>query len=178
MIEVFLGLFSGIVFGFIIQRIGATNPDKMARAHLMLEPAIPQFMLLAIVFSAAGLLGLQAKGIDNTVILPTSLIATGLAAAIFGIGWGIAGYCPGTCWAAVGEGRMDAVYAFLGGLLGTAVFAHFHEWIIPLLYSPTNIGQLTLTDITGSRYFAILILLFLFLGGAWTIGKYWGHDKN
>ena len=48
MADIWLGLFSGIAFGFVIQRVGATNADKMARAHLMLEPGIPQFMLLAV----------------------------------------------------------------------------------------------------------------------------------
>jgi uncharacterized protein len=50
MTEIWLGLFSGIAFGFIIQRIGATNADRMARAHLMIEPEIPQFMLLVVAF--------------------------------------------------------------------------------------------------------------------------------
>lgn len=174
----FLVFFQVFFFGFIIQRIGATNPHKMAKAHLMKDPAIPQFMLLAIVFSAIGLFGLQATGIDKTVILPTSLVATSLAAIIFGMGWGLAGYCPGTCWAAMGEGRMDAVFAFFGGLLGTAIFAHFHEWIIPRLYMPTNIGRLTLADIAGNKYIGLIILLILFIGGVWTINKYWGHEKN
>ena len=174
MTQVLLGLFSGIAFGFVIQRIGATDANRMARAHLMLDGDIPQFMLLTVGLSALGLYGLGLAGVGRTVILPTSLVATGLAAVIFGIGWGLAGYCPGTAWAAVGEGRMDAVFALLGGFAGTLVFAHLHEVLIPLLYLPTNIGQITLADWLGSRPLAVWVLAVGFGLAAWGVGRIWG----
>lgn len=176
--QILLGLFSGIAFGFVIQRVGATNAHKMARAHLMLEGDIPRFMLMAVVLSAVGLFGLQAAGIDNTRILPTSLVATGLAAVIFGIGWGLCGYCPGTTWAAVGEGRMDAVFALLGGLAGTALFAQFHEVLIPLLYGPTNIGQISLGDWFGGDLRGLAALVVLFSICIWMIGRLWGRQSR
>ncbi|MEJ5365031.1 MAG: DUF6691 family protein [Desulfosoma sp.] len=178
MTQVLLGLFSGLAFGFVIQRMGATDPDKMARAHLMMEPQIPQFMMLAVAFSALGLAGLQAVGVGRTVILPTSLVATGTAAVLFGIGWGLCGYCPGTCWAAAGEGRLDAVFALLGGLAGTAVFAHFHERIIPALYLPTNKGPLALTDWMGNRFAAAGLLAAAFAAAAWIIGRVWKAESD
>jgi len=173
--NIWLGLFSGVAFGFIIQRVGATNPNKMARAHLMVDSEIPRFMILAVALSALGLLGLQATGAPRTVILPTSLLATGVAAVIFGIGWGLTGYCPGTCWAAAGEGRMDAVFTLLGGLAGTAAFAQFHEVLIPALYLPTSIGPVTLADWLGSRALAAWVLAIGFALCAWAVGKLWGR---
>lgn len=175
---VLLGLLSGIAFGFVIQRIGATNANKMAKAHLMLEGDIPQFMLAAVAFSALGLAGLQAVGVGRMVVLPTSLLATGLAAMIFGIGWGLAGYCPGTTWAAVGEGRMDAVFAILGGFAGTLVFAQFHETLIPLLYLPTSLGQLSLADWLGGQVTGAVVLFFSFGAFVFIIGKIWGKNAK
>jgi uncharacterized membrane protein YedE/YeeE len=173
--DVWLGLFSGIAFGFVIQRIGATDANRMARAHLMLEPDIPQFMILAVGLSALGVYALGLFDIGRTVILPTSIVATGLAAVIFGVGWGLAGYCPGTTWAAAGEGRMDAVFALLGGLAGTLVFAQLHELLIPLLYLPTNQGPITLTDWVGSKTVAVWLLAIGLGCVAWAIGKFWGR---
>jgi hypothetical protein len=173
MASIWIGLLSGIVFGFVIQRIGATNPHRMARAHLMLEPDIPMFMLLAVLFSAWGLWGLEAVGAASTMVLPVSVVATLVAAILFGVGWGLAGYCPGTCWAAVGEGRMDAVFALLGGLCGTALFAHFHEWVIPPVYESTSVGPVTLPDWLGSSLAGVLALSALFGGGAWLVGRFW-----
>lgn len=173
--SIWLGLFSGIAFGFVIQRVGATNPNKMTRAHLMMDSDIPRFMVLAVALSALGLLGLQATGEPRTVILPTSLLATGIAAIIFGIGWGLTGYCPGTCWAAAGEGRMDAIFTLLGGLAGTAAFAQFHELLIPVLYLPTSIGPVTLTDWFGNRAVGAWFLAIGFGLSIWIIGKLWGR---
>ena len=45
---------------------------------------------------------------------------------------------------------MDAIFALLGGLAGTLVFAHLHEVLIPALYMPTNLGQITLGDWFGN----------------------------
>lgn len=174
---VWLGLFSGIAFGFVIQRVGATNPDKMARAHLMIEPQIPQFMLTAVLFSALGLLGLRAFGVGTVNPLPLSIVATGLAGLLFGVGWGATGYCPGTTWAAAGEGRMDAVFALLGGLAGSAGFAHVHETLIPRLYLPSNQGPVTLYDWVTQPALAAILLVAVFGGGVVAIGKLWGRTR-
>jgi uncharacterized membrane protein YedE/YeeE len=176
--EIWLGLLSGIAFGFVIQRVGATNANKMARAHLMLEADIPKFMLMAVILSALGLLGLQAAGLGRTQILPTSLVATGIAGILFGVGWGLCGYCPGTTWAAAGEGRMDAVFALLGGLFGSALFAQLHELLIPVLYGPSNVGQVTLADWLGSKPAATLLLVVVFGICIWGIGLLWGRTKH
>ena len=112
------------------------------------------------------------------MVLPTSLVATGLAAVIFGIGWGLAGYCPGTTWAAVGEGRMDAVFALLGGLVGAALFAHLHEVLIPLLYDPTNQGQITLQTWFGSRWVSLVVLLAAFTTAYVLIGRYFRPSQS
>jgi uncharacterized membrane protein YedE/YeeE len=125
-----------------------------------------------------GLFGLQAVGVGRTLPLPTSIVATGLAAVIFGIGWGLTGYCPGTTWAAAGEGRMDAVFALLGGLAGTALFAQMHETLIPILYDPTNVGQITLTDLFGNHAAAVTVLAVGFGLCAWGIGKLWGSGER
>lgn len=171
MTDIWLGLFSGIAFGFVVQRVGATDAHRMARSHLMLDADIPQFMLLAVALSAVGLFGLQSVGVGRVVPLPTSIVATGLAAVIFGIGWGLTGYCPGTTWAAAGEGRMDAVFALLGGLAGAALFAHVHETLVPILYDPTNVGQITLTDLFGNQAVAVTMLVVVFGLCTWGVGK-------
>jgi uncharacterized membrane protein YedE/YeeE len=176
--DVWLGLISGIAFGFVIQRIGATDADRMTRAHLMLDGDIPRFMVFTVALSILGLSGLQAVGVGRTLPLPTSIVATGLAAVIFGIGWGLAGYCPGTTWAAAGEGRMDAVFALLGGLAGTALFAQLHDILIPILYNPTNVGQITLTDLFGSYAFGAGALFVVFCASVWVIGKIWGSGER
>jgi P-type Cu2+ transporter len=177
MTQIGLGLFSGIAFGFVIQRIGATDAHRMARSHLMLDADIPRFMLLAVALSAIGLFGLQAVGVGRVLPLPTSIVATGLSAVIFGIGWGLAGYCPGTTWAAVGEGRMDAVFALLGGITGAALFAQLHETLIPVLYDPTNVGQITMVDLFDNYAVGTVVVVIVLGSAIRAIGKIWGSGK-
>lgn len=176
MSAVWLGLLSGIAFGFVIQRVGATDADEMADAHLMENGRIPRFMLVTVALAALGLFGLSAVGAARTLVLPVSLVATGLGAVIFGVGWGISGYCPGTCWAAAGEGRMDAVFALLGGLVGAAVFAELHPVLIPALYLPTSLGPLTLADWLGHPA-AILTLFVVFTAASAVMGRLWRRTE-
>ena len=73
---------------------------------------------------------------------------------------------------------MDAIFALLGGLAGTAVFAQFHEVLIPALYLPTSLGPITLTDWIGSKAAAVVILFLLFGFCAWVMGKVWGYGRS
>ena len=69
---------------------------------------------------------------------------------------------------------MDAAFALLGGLAGTALFAQLHETLIPILYDPTNVGQITLTDLLGNYAVAVAVLAVGFGLCTWGIGKLWG----
>lgn len=173
MTEVWLGILSGAAFGFVIQRVGATDPEEMALGHLMQDSRIPRFMLLAVVFAAIGLFSLQAVGVGRTVILPLTIGGILVGGTLFGLGWGMAGYCPGTCWAAVGEGRMDAVFALLGGFAGTAAFAHLHAWLIPMIHAPTNLGQVTMDSLFGGRLTGLAVEVAFLLVAVWLIGRLW-----
>jgi len=42
---------------------------------------------------------------------------------LFGIGFGILGYCPGTLVGAIGQGSLDALFGGMIGLLIGAVFS-------------------------------------------------------
>ena len=76
---------------------------------------------------------------------------------------------------------MDAVFALLGGLTGTALFAQWHETLIPILYDPTNVGQITLTDLFGNYGIAVAVLAVGLGLCIWAIGKLWGsadHERS
>ena len=66
---------------------------------------ILKFMLTAIFVGCVGIYLLKDLGLVNLSIKSTVLGATIIGGLIFGIGWGLLGYCPGTSMGAVGEGR-------------------------------------------------------------------------
>jgi len=73
---------------------------------------------------------------------------------------------------------MDAIFALLGGLTGTALFAQWHETLIPILYDPTNVGQITLTDLFGNYGIAVAVLVVGLGLCIWVIGKLWGTTEH
>lgn len=48
-----------------------------------------------------------------------------LGSALFGIGWGLAGYCPGPAITALGLGIMDAVYFVVGMIASLFIYPIF-----------------------------------------------------
>ena len=93
---------------------------------------------------------------------------------IFGAGVGLAGYFPGTVWIALGQGRRDAIYAVLGGLLGAFTWSAIFGSVRGFFWNTLNFGPITWASIFGLTskvdvflvslvFGAVLILIFLLL---------------
>ena len=66
---------------------------------------------------------------------------------IFGIGWAIAGFCPGTSVGALAEGRFHALWAILGMLVGAAAYAELYPALKGNILSWGNYGKITLPQL-------------------------------
>ncbi len=120
----FLGL--GALFGFILSRAGATTYDFYAGLFLFRDL---QLLWVIAVAATLGMIGVQvfkrfrAKSlIDHKPLslkgkpYKKSLIPGSL---LFGMGWGLAGACPGTALVMLGEGKLGALITIGGILAGT-----------------------------------------------------------
>lgn len=140
-------LLVGVAMGALIQRVGASSP-KMILASLRLENlAIIKFMATTI---AVGMIGVYLLG--NVVpmhldIKPTYLVGVLVGGLIFGTGFAVGGYCPGTCVVGIGERRTDAWFALLGGVTGALLFTLVYRLIEAPLIKPMNYGKITLADL-------------------------------
>lgn len=67
-----------------------------------------------------------------------------VAGLIFGVGFAVTGYCPGTALAAAAEGKPDAWTTVLGGLLGALVFAFMFPDLETYLLSLGRYGPVTI----------------------------------
>jgi hypothetical protein len=66
---------------------------------------------------------------------------------IYGLGWGLLGYCPGTSMGAVGEGRWDGLWGLLGMLAGAAIYAEAYPLMKRTVLTWGNLGKITLPGI-------------------------------
>jgi uncharacterized membrane protein YedE/YeeE len=140
-------LLVGVAMGALIQRVGASSP-RMILASLRLENlTIIKFIATTIAVGtvAAYLLGLFIP--MHFDIKPTYVVGVALGGLIFGVGFAVGGYCPGTCVVGIGEGRRDAIAALLGGVFGALVFTLVYTLIEGALIKPLNYGKVTLASL-------------------------------
>ena len=115
---IFFSLVCGILFGFGLALSQMTNPDKVLNFLDITgnwDPSLIFVMLGALfvtIFSFRFILKRPAPLFDRKFYLAVKTevdtpLVTG--AAIFGIGWGIAGYCPGPAVAGLGLGNPEAL---------------------------------------------------------------------
>lgn len=149
----------GIAMGALIQRVGASSP-RMILASLRLENiAIIKFMATTIAVGSA-LVFIFANWLPmHFDVKPLYVIGVALGGLIFGVGFAVGGYCPGTCVVGMGEGRRDALAAFIGGITGALVFTLAYTSLEGALIKPMNYGKVTLASALGLPPLAVAIAL-------------------
>ena len=97
-----------------------------------------------------------------------------LGGLLFGAGWGLLGYCPGTAGGALGEGRVDALAGMAGMLVGAAVFAEAYPLLKATVLTWGDYGKLTLPQLMDQSHW-VLIPWFCLLG-VWLLR--WLHKRG
>ncbi len=151
--ELVLGLGTGLVFGFLLQRGGVTQYRVILGQFLWKDHTVLRTMLTAVVVGSIGIYAMLAlPGIFGEVPLhvkPATVAANLLGGVIFGVGMALLGYCPGTGVAAMGDGSRHAIFGFLGMLFGTAVFAEVHPAISGTILQAADLGKIRFPEVLG-----------------------------
>lgn len=155
------GLITGILFGFLLQKGRVLRYDKQMGALRLQDMTIVKFMLSSILVGMIGVYLLKDMGLASLSIKPAILGANLLGGLIFGVGWGLLGYCPGTSAGALGEGRWDALWGIGGMLAGAALFAEAYPFLKSNVLTWGNLGKLTLPQVLGVNHWFIIPLFLL-----------------
>jgi hypothetical protein len=146
-----LAVLLGLGFGYCLERAGFGSARKLTAVFYLFDMSVVKVMFTAIVTAMVGLFVLSAIGLldlSGLYLEPTSYAAQLLGGLVFGAGFIIGGYCPGTSIAAMATGRKDGAAFALGMLGGVMAYAEFtpglDAWI-----KATSQGELTLPGITG-----------------------------
>ncbi len=144
-----LGLVTGVIFGALLQQGRVLRFEKQVGAMLLKDMTILKFMLSAIVVGMVGINLLVSLGMVTPSIKPTIIGANLIGGVLFGIGWSIMGFCPGTSVGAIAEGRWHAIWAVLGMMAGAAIFAAAYPMLQATVLTWGDLGKLTLPGVLG-----------------------------
>ena len=169
-----IALALGVGFGFALERAGFGSARKLTAVFYLYDMAVVKVMFSAVVTTMIGLFALSTVGmldLSQLYVEPTNLTAQLVGGLLFGAGFLIGGYCPGTSMAAIATGRKDGLVFALGMLAGVYAYAEFtpqlDDW-----YKATTRGELTLPSITDiAMGWWTLLFIAILLAGAWGMAK-------
>jgi uncharacterized protein len=155
-----LGLITGILFGALLQKGRVLRFEKQVGAMLLRDMTIFKFMLSAILVGMVGILLLADLELIKLSYKPMNVGAVLIGGALFGTGWAIMGFCPGTSIGALGEGRWHAVFAVIGMLAGAALYAELYPFYKATVLAWKDFGKVGLPEVLGISHWVIALLLW------------------
>ncbi len=131
---------AGLIFGLGLTISGMINPEKVLNFLDLFgtwDPSLAFVMAGALIVTSIGYRIAFGRGtplLEAAFHLPTKKDVDGRllsGSALFGVGWGLGGYCPGPGIAGIGLGALEAA-AFVAAMgLGMVIFTATQEWIPP-----------------------------------------------
>ena len=158
--KLFWGLLFGIIFGFLLQKGGVTKYDVIINQLLLTDFTVLKVMLSAVVTGMIGLYIMQGLGWIKLRPKAGSWGKNAIGGLIFGAGFALLGYCPGTIAGAIGNGYLDAVTAGLVGIvLGSGLLATVYPRLKEGVLKRGYFGNLTLPQVLKVNNWVIVIPL-------------------
>jgi len=164
----------GFLFGFSLERAGFGNARKLAAQFYLYDMTVFKVMFTAILVAMVGLYSLNGLGyVDMSMmwINPTFMWAQVIGGFLLGVGFILSGLCPGTSMVSAASGRIDAVVAFVGIFIGTAVFAVAVDFMpgMEALYNSGSMGVSVLPELLSVPA-PLLMLGIVIVAGAAFVG--------
>jgi len=164
-----LAVLIGIGFGFFLEKAGFGSARKLVAVFYFYDMAVVKVMFTAIVTAMIGLFLFSTLGLLDMAELyiePSNYPAAILGGIVFGVGFVIGGYCPGTSLTAAATGKLDGM-AFIFGIFVASyayaeLFSGFDTWLASSAHP-----DVTLPALTGipMGWFVLLFIAFLAVAG-------------
>lgn len=163
----------GIFFGFFLERGGLGSARKLAAQFYLTDLAVFKIMFTAIITAMVGLSLLSIAGfvdIAHVYVSPTFLMPQAIGGLIFGIGFILGGYCPGTACVASSTGKLDGIVHLFGMMTGILLFGETFPLYERFYYS-TSMGQITLQQVFDVPAGMVVIAVVLLAIGGFVVAE-------
>ncbi len=154
------GFAFGIVFGFLLQKGGVTKYDVIIGQLLLEDFTVIKIMLSAVVTGMIGIHLMKSMGWIQLNPKSGSWGKNAIGGLIFGLGFAVLGYCPGTIAGAIGNGYLDAlVGGLIGIIVGSGLFASLYPRLKDGILKKGDFGNLTLPRLFKVNDWIVIIPL-------------------
>lgn len=154
-----IAILLGVAFGFILEATGFSSSRNITGVFYGYNFVVLRVFFTALIVAMVGLLYFDYFGwldLAKIFILPTYTTSMIVGGVIMGAGFILGGFCPGTSFAAIAIGKLDALVFTVGLYIGIFLFAESFP-LFEDFYNSGFMGNVTLTDVTGipAKWFAI-----------------------
>lgn len=170
-----LYVLTGIAFGFALEQAGFGNARNLAAQFYLRDMRVLKVMFTAIVTAMLLLLWAGVPGwVDPSRVFvnPTHLWPGILGGLIFGAGFVIGGYCPGTALVSLSTLKLDGLFFVLGLAAGMVAFGRTVGGYRVFWDTSGYLGELTLMDVFGLPAGAVALAVVLM-----ALGMFFGAEK-
>jgi len=163
-----VALITGIGFGFFLERAGFGSGRKLAAQFYLTDMTVFKVMFTAIVTAMLGLFWLSWLGLVDYALVsvpPTYLVPQLVGGIIFGTGFVMGGYCPGTSCVASSTGKLDGGVNLVGMIAGILLFGEAFS-LLESFYNSSSMGAFTLPQVLGlSEGLTMFLIVVSAVGG-------------
>ena len=164
-LNMLIGFFIGIGFGFLLEAAGFTNTRKLAGVFYGYDFVVLKVFFSAAITAAIGLFLMNHYGLielDSIFYPKTFWIPTLIGGGIMAFGFLIGGFCPGTSVCAAVTGKIDAMIFVLGAFIGIFAYSMTYESLWETLRNSGKMGKVNIAEWMGiSDGLFILIMTIL-----------------
>lgn len=163
--KIITGVIFGFAFGFLLQKGGVGTYHILLGQLLLQDWTVVKIMMTAVVVGMVGIYALNHFAKVNLHLKPTKLGPNIIGGLLFGAGFALIGYCPGTAAAALGQGSWDALFGMGGLVAGSWLYAELSGVLKKTIEKWGDLGKLTLPDVLRLPRGAVVIIMAVVLSG-------------
>ncbi|MEN6510726.1 MAG: YeeE/YedE thiosulfate transporter family protein [Chloroherpetonaceae bacterium] len=173
-----IGLFLGIAFGFVLEQAGFSTSKKLVGMFYGYDFTVLRVFFTGGLVAMIGVVAFAHFGLlDMSLVYihPTYLWSAIVGGLIMGLGFVIGGFCPGTSVCAAAIGKIDGIIFVVGSLFGVLVFAEGYP-LFEGIYWDKFLGNVQMSETLGISQ-GLFAFLFMAMGAAAFLLTQWVEEK-